>query len=66
MSRSNERGAPEVTETELAYLERRAATEAELADRAKCPAAMRAHYEMSKAYFESAEALKHFARIAAR
>lgn len=55
-----------MTETELAYLERRAATEAELAQRTKCPAAGRAHYELSKAYFESAEALKQFARPAAR
>lgn len=55
-----------MTETELAYLERRAATEADLAQRAKCPAAVQAHYEMARAYFESAEALKQFARSAAR
>ena len=66
MSRSNERGAPEVTETELAYLERRAATEADLAERARCPAAVQAHYQLSRAYFESAEALKQVARLAAR
>lgn len=47
-----------MAETEVAYLERRAATEALLAQRAKCPAAVDAHHQMSKAYFESAEALK--------
>lgn len=55
-----------MTETELAYLERRAATEAGLAERAKCPAAGRAHHELSRAYIESAQALKQFARLAAR
>jgi anti-sigma factor RsiW len=49
-------------QSELAYLERRAAVEAELAQQATCPAAVRAHYEMSKAYFESAAALKQLDR----
>ena len=47
-----------MAEKEVAYLERRAAIEAMLAQRAKCPAAMDAHQQMSRAYFESAEALK--------
>ena len=51
-----------MAETEVAYLERRPATEAMLAQRAKCPAAIDAHSQMSKAYFESAEALKQLAR----
>lgn len=47
-----------MAELEVAYLERRAAAEAELARRATCPAAMNAHHQMSIAYFESAAALK--------
>lgn len=43
---------------DVAYLERRAAAEAVAAQRAKCPAAVKAHYEMSKAYLESVEALR--------
>lgn len=55
-----------MAETEVAYLERRAATEAMLAQRAKCPAAIDAHSRMSKAYFESAEALKRLVRQGTR
>lgn len=56
-----------MADTEVAYLERRAAAEAELAQRAKCPAAVNAHHQMSRAYFESAEALKQMAQpVAAR
>lgn len=51
--------------SELAYLERRAAAEAELAQRATCAAAFRAHDEMSKAYSQNAEALKQLDQPAA-
>jgi hypothetical protein len=51
----------QMAEVEVAYLERRAAAEAELAQRAKCPAAMNAHHQMSRAYFASAAALKQMA-----
>lgn len=47
-----------MADAEVAYLERRGAVEAEMAQRSKCPAAVSAHYQMSKAYFESAEALR--------
>jgi len=47
-----------MVENQLAYLERRAVMEAQMAERAKCPAAVRAHYEMCKAYTQSAEALR--------
>lgn len=47
-----------MVDVEVAYLEQRAATEAEMAQRARCPAAVQAHYQMSKAYFESAETLR--------
>lgn len=50
-----------MAEMEVAYLERRAAAEAELAQRAKCPAAVNAHYQMSRAYSENAQALKRMA-----
>jgi hypothetical protein len=50
-----------MAEMEVAYLERRAAAEAELAQRAKCPAAVNAHSQMSRAYSQSAEALKRMA-----
>ncbi len=43
---------------EVEYLERRAAAEAEMAQRAKCAAAVKAHAELSQAYFANAEALK--------
>ena len=47
-----------MAETEVAYLERRAAAEEALAQRAKCPAAVDAHHRMAKAYQESAAVLK--------
>ena len=50
-----------MAEMEVAYLERRAAAEAELAQRAKCPAAVNAHHQMARAYIESAAALKQMA-----
>jgi|GEM_PF-5749922 len=50
---------------EIEYLERRAATEAEMAQRATCPAAVKAHHEMFQAYFASAEALKQQAQTTA-
>jgi hypothetical protein len=43
---------------EIEYFERRAVSEAEMAQRAKCSAAVNAHREMSKAYFANAEALR--------
>lgn len=43
---------------EVEYLERRGAKEAEMAQHAKCAAAVKAHYELSQAYFANAEALK--------
>lgn len=43
---------------EVEYLERRAAAEAEMAQRAKCAAAVKAHAEMSQAYSAHAEVLK--------
>lgn len=54
-----------MAEPEVAYLERRAAAEAELARRAKCPAAVNAHHQMSRAYFESAAALRQLMTSAA-
>lgn len=47
-----------MAQAEVAYLEHRAAVEAEMAQRAKSSAAVKAHHEMSKAYLESAQALK--------
>ena len=47
-----------MAERDVAYLERRATAEDALAQRAACPAAVRAHQEMSKAYRRNAEALK--------
>ena len=55
-----------MAELEVAYLERRAAAEAELARRAKCPAAVNAHHQMSRAYFESAAALRQLANPVAQ
>ena len=43
---------------DVAYLERRAAAAVELAQQATCRAAVRAHYEMSKAYLDTIEMLK--------
>lgn len=43
---------------EIEYLERRASSEAQMAQRAKSAAAVRAHYELSKAYFDQVEALR--------
>jgi hypothetical protein len=43
---------------DVAYFEQRAAAAVELAQRATCRAAVRAHYEMSKAYLDTAEMLK--------
>lgn len=51
-----------MADVEVAYFERRAAAEAELAQRAKCPAAVNAHSQMSRAYIESAAALKRMAK----
>lgn len=43
---------------DVAYLEQRAAAAVELAQRATCRAAVRAHYEMSKAYLDTLEMLR--------
>ena len=51
----------QMAEVEVAYFERRAAAEAELALRAKCPAAVNAHSQMSRAYSDNAAALKRMA-----
>jgi hypothetical protein len=55
-----------MTETESAYLKRRAETEADWARRVECLAVVPADCQLSGAYFKSAEALKQFARSAAR
>jgi hypothetical protein len=47
-----------MAERDLDYLERRATAEAALAQRAKCPAAVKAHDDMSKAYRRNADALR--------
>ena len=43
---------------DVAYFEHRAAMAVEQAQRATCRAAVRAHYEMSKAYLDTAEQLR--------
>ena len=45
-------------DAEIKDLERRAQAEVELAQRAESRAAVRAHYEMSKAYLDTIEMLK--------
>ena len=45
-------------EKEVAYLERRAAAEAALAQQATCPEAVTVHAELSKAYSQNAAELK--------
>lgn len=47
-----------MNEREVAYLERRAAAEAEAALRAACQSSAKAHSEIAKAYRASAEALR--------
>lgn len=51
-----------MAEREVAYLERRAAREVEMARRATCPAAVSAHHKMARAYVERADALRHEAQ----
>ena len=43
---------------DVAYFEQRAAAAVELAQRATCRAAVRAHYEMSKTYLDTLEILR--------
>jgi hypothetical protein len=47
-----------MADKEVTYLEQRAAAEARMAQRAKCPAAIKAHHDMSRAYHESAAVLR--------
>lgn len=47
-----------MTDDDLDYLQRRAETELEMAQRSEAPEVMAAHYKLAKAYLERVEALR--------